>query len=103
VLGVHERRHAAPALGFRDHVQRQGRLARRLRPEDLDYAAPRESAHAERDIQGEGAGGDGRDVDLLAATQPHDRALAELLVDLCERGLDRLGPLVLVVSHLSSP
>ena len=35
--------------------------------------------------------------------EPHDRALAELLVDLREGGLDRLGPLLLVVSHLSSP
>ena len=95
----HERLDGLESVGrFGDHVKRQGRLARRLRPEDLDDAAARHAADAERGIERKGARGDGGDVDLVAAAQPHDRALAELLIDLGEGGLDRLPPL-LVVSH----
>jgi hypothetical protein len=52
-------------------------------------------------VEGERAGWNGRDVDLLPAAEAHDRALAELLVDLGEGGLDRLGPLGLVFCHES--
>ena len=103
VLGVHERRHAAALLRLGDDVQRQRRLARRLRAVDLDDAAAGEAAHAQRGVDRQRAGGDGGDVDLLAAAEPHDRALAELLVDLGEGGLDRLRPLVPVVCHPCSP
>ena len=99
VLGVHEGGHAAAALRLGDDVEGEGGLARGLRAEDLDDAAAGQAAHAERGVEGERSRGDGGDVDLLAAPEPHDRALAELLVDLREGGLDRLGPLLLVVSH----
>jgi len=66
--------------------------------EDLDHAPARHPAHAESGVEGEGAGGDGGDVDLLAAAQPHDRALPELLVDLGKGGVNCLPPL-LFVSH----
>ncbi len=99
MLGVHEGRHAAPPLRLGDHVEGEGGLARGLGAEDLDHPAAGQPANAEGRIQGEGARGDGGDVDLLPAAQAHDRALAELLVDLGQRGFDRPGPLVLVVSH----
>ena len=41
VFGVDERGHAAGLLRLRDDLQRQRRLARRFRPEDLDDAAAR--------------------------------------------------------------
>ena len=58
VLGVDERRDAAGALGVGDGVQRERGLAGGLRAVDLDDAAAREAADAERDIQCDGAGGD---------------------------------------------
>ena len=91
VLGVDEGGHAAAALGLGDHVQRERRLARGLRAVDLDDAAAGQAADAERGVERERAGGDGGDVDLLPAAEAHDRALAELLVDLGEGGLDRLA------------
>ena len=51
VLGVDEGRHAALLLRLGDHLQRDGGLARRLRPEDLHHAAARESAHAQRGVE----------------------------------------------------
>jgi hypothetical protein len=102
VLGVDEGRHAAAALGLGDHVQGQGGLARGLRPVDLDHASARHAAHAERGVEGERARGDGGHVHLLPAPQPHDGSLAELLVDLRQGRLDRLGPLVPVVHRIVS-
>ena len=61
VLGVDERGDAARALGVGDGVQRQRGLAGRLRAVDLDDAAARQPADAERDVEGDRAGGD--DVD----------------------------------------
>ena len=85
VLDVDERRHAARLLRLRHHLQRDGRLARRLRPEDLDDAAAREAAHAQRRIERNGAGGNHRDRhDGVLGSQPQDRTFAELLLDLPE-------------------
>ena len=72
-------------------------LARGFRAVDLDHAAARQAADAERDVEAERAGRDDLDVvgDVRVA-QPHDRALAELLLDLRQRGCQGLG---LVVVH----
>jgi hypothetical protein len=51
VLGVDERADAARLLRLGDHVQRERRLARRLRAEDLDDAAARHAADAERVVE----------------------------------------------------
>ena len=89
VLGVDERRHAAELLRFGDHLQRQRRLARRLRPEDLDDAAARHAADAERVVDADGAGGNGVDrLDRALLPEAHDRALAELLLDLADGQFD---------------
>ena len=91
VLGIDERRRAAAALHFGDHLQRQRGLARGFRAVDLDHAAARQAADAERDIQSERAGGHRFDViGRRGIAQPHDRALAELLLDLAECGGERL-------------
>ena len=67
----------------RNHLQRDGRLARRFRPEDLDHAAAGEAADAQRGVERNGAGGDDGDRDNRPlAPQLHDGALTELLFDL---------------------
>ncbi len=79
VLGVDVGRQAALLLGLGHHVQGQGGLAAGLRPVDFHHAALGHPAHAQRRIQGDGAGAD--DFDALggahAVAQLHDGALAE--------------------------
>ena len=92
VFGVDEGAGAADLLHLGDDLQRERGLAARLRAVDLDDAAARQAADAERDVEAERAGGDDFDVfDHLAFAQAHDRALAELLFDLGQRGLQGLG------------
>ena len=90
VLRVDEGRDAAGPLRVRDGVQRERRLAGRLGAVDLDDAAAGQAADAERDVQRDGAGGDDLDGRALVAAEAHDRALAELAVDLGEGGLECL-------------
>ena len=67
-------------------------LPRRLRAVDLDHPAARQAADAEGDVEAERAGGDDLDVvDDLALAEAHDRALAELLLDLRQGRLQGLG------------
>ena len=97
VLGVDVRRRAARLLDLRDDLKAERGLARRFGPVDFDDAAARQPADAERDVEAERAGGDDLQVVLdLRLAHFHDRALAELLFDLCERGGERLA---LVVVH----
>jgi hypothetical protein len=92
VLGVDKGALAAEFLHLGDHLQRQRGLAGRLRAVDLDHAAARQAADAQRDVQAQRAGGDDLDVlDHLAFAQAHDRALAELLFDLGQCHLQGLG------------
>ena len=90
VLGVDERADAAAALRLGDHVVDERRLARRLRAEDLDDAATRQAADPEREIERERPGRDGADRDGGAVVHLHDRALAELALDLAERDVQRV-------------
>ena len=92
MLGVDEGGGAAGLLRLGDGVQRERRLARAFRAVNLDDPAARQAADAERDVEPEAAGRDRLDLDLLAAAEPHRRALAERAVDLRERGLERLLP-----------
>jgi hypothetical protein len=87
VLGVDERADAAAALRLGDHVVDERRLAGRLRPEDLDDAAAREAADAEREVQGERTGRHGSDRHRGAVVHLHHGALAEVPLDLPEGGL----------------
>src|SRR3989442_629858 len=72
-----------------DEDDRGRRLAGSFGAKDLDDAAAREAADAEREIHGERAGRNR--VDLLpgGVAELHDRALPELLLDLLDRLLDR--------------
>ena len=88
VLRVDEGADAAAALGLGDHVVDERRLARRLRAEDLDDAAARQAADAEREVERERAGRDRADRDLGAVAHLHDRTLAELPLDLPERDVE---------------
>src|SRR4051794_24741352 len=90
VLGVDERRDAAACLGVGHRVQGDGRLTGGLRAVDLDDAAAGQAPDAEGDVEGDRTGRD--DLDRLRGVvpQPHDRALAELLVDLGEGHVEGL-------------
>ena len=98
VLGVDVRADAAVALRLGDDVHREGRLAGRLRPVDLDDAAAREAADAEREVEGQGTGGDEPDPHVEPFAHPHDRALPELPLDLAEGHVK-----CLVTLHRCSP
>ena len=105
VLGVDERADAAQLLGAGEHVVEQRGLAGRLRAEHLDDAAARDAAHAEREVERQGARRDGVDPHLGGVVPHlHDRALAEVLADLrqrtVERALARLGGLLLLLVHV---
>ncbi|MNW56817.1 hypothetical protein D3C74_345610 [compost metagenome] len=90
VLGVDERRDAARALGAGHGVERDGRLAAGLGAVDLHDTAAREAADAERDVQGDRPGGDDLDRRATLVAEAHHRSLAEVAVDLCEGGFERL-------------
>src|SRR3954468_7440117 len=90
VLGVDEGADPAAPLGLCDHVVDERRLARRLRAEDLDDAATRQPADSKREVERERAGRDRPDRDLGAVVHAHHRALAELALDLAERGVESL-------------
>jgi hypothetical protein len=90
VLGIDEGTDAAALLRFRHRMQRQRRLARGLRPVDLDHPAARQAADAQRDIEAERAARNRFDIDHLVLPELHHRALAEGPVDLAEGGFERL-------------
>ena len=92
VFRIDEGADAALLLRLGDAFEREGGFARRLGAVDLDHAAARQTADAEREVEPERAGRDDRDVgdDRLLA-QLHDRALAELFLDLAQRQVERLA------------
>ncbi|SLC96225.1 Uncharacterised protein [Mycobacteroides abscessus subsp. massiliense] len=90
MLSVDERGDTAGTLCIGDGMQSHGGLTRGLRTIDLDDAATGQTADAERHVQCDGAGRDHGDGLAHLVAEPHDRALAEALVDLCERELESL-------------
>ena len=89
MLGIHERRHPSEFLRFGDHLERQRRLARRLRPEDLDDATARHTTNPEGVVEADRSGRDGRHRrDDVFLAEAHDRAFAELFLDLADGQLD---------------
>ena len=97
VLGVHEGRHAAKLLRLGNDLQRQRGLARGFGSEDLDDAAARHAADPERVVEAHRPGRNGgnrRDGVLLP--EAHDRALAELFLDLADGRLDGLEAFAVV-------
>jgi hypothetical protein len=98
VLRVDEGGGPAHLLDVGDDLEGERGLAGRFRAVDLDHAAARQAAHAEGHVEAERAGGDHLDGAVhVRVAHAHDRALAELLLDLREGGRQRLG---LVFVHL---
>ena len=86
VFGVDKRGRAAEFLGFGDDVQGQRGLARGFRAVNFGDASFGDAAYAERQIEADGAGGDGGDLDVGRIFQAHDGSLAVLAFDGGERG-----------------
>ena len=95
VLGIDEGADAALLLGLGDGVQRERGLAGGFRPVDLDDTPARQAADAERDIEPERAGRNDVDIHrLVVLAELHDRAFAEIPLDLGQRRVKRLGPVL---------
>jgi hypothetical protein len=84
VFGVDECASTAELLRLGDDLQGQRRLARGLRTVDLDDAAARQAADAERDVERQRAGRNRIDRIRRPVAHAHDCALAELLFDLAQ-------------------
>ena len=91
VLGVDEGGDAPVALGVRHGVEGDGGLPRGLGAVDFHDASARQAADAQGDVEGRGPRGDDLDFGLDAVAQAHDRAFAELAIDLGEGRVERLG------------
>ena len=89
MLGVDERRHAAFALGVGHHMQRQRGLARGLRAVDLHDAPLGQASDAQRHVQCQRTGGDHLHVLRGLVPQAHGRTLAEVLLHLRQRRIQR--------------
>jgi hypothetical protein len=81
---VDEGADAASPLCLGDHVVHERRLARCLGSEDLDHAASRQTADAECHVERQRSRGHRTDRDLRPIAHLHDRAFAELPLDLAE-------------------
>ena len=82
-------------LRLGDDVEADRGLARALGPEHLDHAPARDPADAQRDVERERARRDHRDAGAhRVLAELHHRALAELLLDLRERDVEHLVPVV---------
>jgi hypothetical protein len=89
VLRVDVRSRAAALLHARDDLEHQRGLARALRAEDLDDAALGQAADAQGQVETEAARGVHRDgVELLRLVHLPDGALAELLLQVAQDGLE---------------
>ena len=92
VLGIDEGTGTTELLHFGNDLQRERGLARRLGAVDFDHPATWQAADAQGDVEPQRTGRHDLEVGRdLAIGHAHDRALAELLFDLCECGRQRLG------------
>src|SRR5476649_1672794 len=92
VFGVDEGAGAAQLLHFSNSLQGQRGFARRFRAVDFHHAAARQAADAQRDIEAERTGRhDLHVLDRRVGVHAHYGAFAELLLDLGQRGGQRLG------------
>ena len=103
VLGVDVSGGAAELLRLgHDHQGARVVLPRGLGSVNLDDASAREAAHAERQVEGQHAGGNRVDLDLgRAVAQLHHRFLAVSLFDLSHRQFQRLRLARVLVIHMS--
>ncbi len=92
MLGVNERREATHLLGIGNDMENERGLARRLGAEDFNHATARHTAHADGKVKGQGARRDrGNVLGAVFIAKPHDGAIAELLLDLCENCAEGCG------------
>ncbi len=85
VLDVNERRRSSGALRLGDRVKRKRRLAARFGAVDFHHAPAGKTADAQREVERDRAARyDLVGHSLLKISHPHDRALAELALDLRE-------------------
>jgi len=101
MLGIDEGTDAALGLRIGDRMQRNGRLTARFRTVDLNDPASGKTPDAECHIERDRAGGDHFDLGMALVSQPHDRALTVLLLNLGECCLE--GFLAICNSHLPCP
>src|SRR5476649_1405947 len=92
MLGIDKGASTAQFLHFSNGLQGHGGFTRRFRTVDFHYAATRQAAYAQRDIEAERTGRhDLHFFDRCAGIHAHDRTFAKLLLDLCQCGGERLG------------
>ena len=73
MFGVDECRQPASLLGIGDHMQHQSSFTGRFRAENLNHAATRNPAHAQRQVHRQRAGGNHFDLlQCTGITQAHD-------------------------------
>ena len=80
-------------------MQAERGLTARLRSVDLGDSTARNATHANRRIEIDRARRDGLDPYLLIRTEPHDRALPAVLLDLGDGQIQRLLLVVLQSRH----
>ena len=88
MLGVDEGSDTALLLRFRDGVDGQCGLTRRLGAVDFDDSAFREAADTQRRVQTDGTGGDDVHFFNMRLAHAHDGALAERFFEFFERGVE---------------
>ena len=85
MLDVDKGRQTAGLLRLGNDLQADGRLAGGFGAEDLADAAARDSAHAQRSVKADGAGGDhGNRHQRLFGPEPDNRPFPKLFFDLCK-------------------
>ena len=91
MLGIDKCHNATHCLGLGQDLERKRRLTGGLGTVDLDDSAARHAADTQRGIEGQGARGNGLDLELgTTVAVPHDGTLAEFLLDLGLGGGDHL-------------
>ena len=90
MLGIYECDLTATFLRLCDNMQRQRRLTGGFRPVDLDNSALGHAAYTERGIKCQRAGWDCIDLEIRPVTQTHNRALAEVFLDLPDSSIKSL-------------
>ena len=101
VLGVDEGRDAAGLLGAGHRVQRHGCFSTRFRSVYLDDPTAGEATDAEGDVEGDRPRRDHLDRRADVVAKAHDGALAVLLLDLAENGLDRFRAIRRACRHVT--
>ncbi len=81
---IYKGNRTAHLLGFSGQVQTDGGLAGGFRAVDFSDARARHAAHAQRDIQRDGAGGDGGHFQMMRIAQTHNGTLAVAFGDVIQ-------------------